>query len=77
VQPGYNVYVPPARYACVLAAATKAIKTAAPSATVIMGGLASGDATYVSQVAASPCSGGSVPADGVGMCGASSCLVCA
>ena len=57
-QPGYNVYLPPARYACILASAYKAIKAVAPHATVVMGGLASGDPTYVTNVANAPCGGG-------------------
>lgn len=56
--------VPPAAYAAMLVQVTAAIRRVAPAAKVIMGGLASGNPGYVSQVEAS-CPGRQLPVDAV------------
>jgi hypothetical protein len=61
--PGYDVYVPPQRYASLLAAATNAIKSSNPAAVVVMGGLASGSPPYVTDVISS--ANGKLPCDAV------------
>lgn len=64
-QPGYNPYVPPAAYAELLAAVYPALKAVTPSATVVLGGLASGAPAYVTQVRSA--AGGKLPVDAVGV----------
>jgi len=60
-----QTYVPPASYGLLLKAAYTAVKGTDPSATVVMGGLCSGDPSYISQVMAS--TNGQLYCDEVGL----------